>query len=361
MRKKVLIVEDDSLTASIFRMFLEELKYDLLGVVDDAHKVIQLCDDLKPDVILMDIHLNGELDGIQICEMIKSRFNIPIIFLSSDTNEDTLQRVIKTHSYGYMVKPIDKNELSVTIELAYYKHQFDVEQQKRENSYRKFITDLPEAIVLVDAEGKISYVNYYGLRLFNTVYIDDLLGQPFGTFLVDIDPVNFKEWVNDAIILDRSMERKGLIFKNVFGNETNIDLNGTVVQFNGKAGVQLILKNVDEQIAYKKCLAETTEIMDCLPLGVIVFNTNGTVKSVNKKAAEILKTERDKIIGIPYSDLIISGKQKSFVEDLLLPLEKKDSYRVSLKIEGNLYRLMVSGFKNEKNKITAVLCCIESI
>lgn len=361
MKKRVLIVEDDTLIASMFRVFLDELGYNLLGVVTNAQEVIKLCGELHPDIILMDIHLGDDLDGIEICEMLKSRFNIPIIFLSSDTEQETLQRVIKAQSYGYLVKPIDKHELGVAMELAYYKHQFDEEQKKRENSYRKFITDLPEAIVLVANDGNISYVNYLGLKLFNTVYIDDLLDQQFATFLNADEAANFNSWLTEAIKLQQSIEKKKLHFRNVHGKHVNIELIGTVVEFNGKPTVQLILRNIDEQIACKACLDEKNAIIECLPMGVVVFTPDGIVKSANEKAETILSEKNVKLVGATYNDLIVSEKQTTFVEDLLQPLNIKDSYKVMLNILGKNYFVLLSSIKNTNGEITAVLCCIEAV
>ncbi len=124
--KKILIVEDDKMLSTIFEMFVSDLGFELVGIAKSGKLAVEICKQKKVDVILMDVHINGEMDGIETSIIIGEKFNIPVIFISSDLSTDTIKRAIVKNTYGYLVKPIYKNNLKTTIEFAYEKHQFEI-------------------------------------------------------------------------------------------------------------------------------------------------------------------------------------------------------------------------------------------
>lgn len=121
--KKILIVEDDKMLSAIFEMYLSDLGYELVGVARNGEKAIEICRENHVDAILMDIHINGDIDGIATTQTIEDEFDIPVIFISSDLQPDTIKRAISKNSYGYLVKPVYKNNLKTTIEFACEKHK----------------------------------------------------------------------------------------------------------------------------------------------------------------------------------------------------------------------------------------------
>jgi len=124
-KKKILIVEDDRMLCTIFNMFINELGYELLDFAASGKDALYLIEKEKPDVVLMDIHLEGDMNGIETSQEIKKNFDIPIIYISSDVEDETITNAILSNTYGFLVKPIYKEALGVTIEFAYKKHQID--------------------------------------------------------------------------------------------------------------------------------------------------------------------------------------------------------------------------------------------
>ncbi len=125
MKKKILIVEDDKMLCTIFEMFIKQLDHDLVGISQTGEEALQICEINRPDVILMDIHLTGEMDGIVTAKIISERFDIPVIFVTSDIEEETIHSATYNNTYGFLMKPIYKSSLGVSIEFAYSKHKFD--------------------------------------------------------------------------------------------------------------------------------------------------------------------------------------------------------------------------------------------
>jgi two-component system response regulator LytT len=117
----VLVVEDESIVSKDIQHSLKKLGYNVVGAAT-GEKAIELAECEKPDVVLMDIMLKGEMNGIEVAQEIQSSLAIPIIFLTAYADESTLSKAKVTEPYGYVLKPFKEIDLHTTIEMAIYKH-----------------------------------------------------------------------------------------------------------------------------------------------------------------------------------------------------------------------------------------------
>lgn len=122
---RILIVEDETIVALDMRCRLEGFGYRICGIAATGPMAIQLADEHRPDLILMDIKLKGEMDGIEASGNVRTIFKVPIIFVTAFTDDETLERVKAISSYGYIVKPYHERELKITIELALSKFDYE--------------------------------------------------------------------------------------------------------------------------------------------------------------------------------------------------------------------------------------------
>jgi two-component system, response regulator PdtaR len=123
--RKILIVEDDKMLCTIFEMFLTDLGYELTGFSQTGADAISKCEENPPDVVLMDIHLKGDVDGIDTAKKIHEAFNIPVVYVTSDIEQETILKAIYKNTYGFLMKPIYQSSLRVAIEFAFAKHIYD--------------------------------------------------------------------------------------------------------------------------------------------------------------------------------------------------------------------------------------------
>ena len=130
---KVLIVEDDRMLSAIFQMFIRELGHELIGIVSEGEAAIELCAQIQPDIILMDIHLKGDKDGIITAREIGNKYRIPIIYITGDFDENTVPDSLLHNTYGFLVKPLYKSTLGVAIQFALQKFKFDQEARLRKS------------------------------------------------------------------------------------------------------------------------------------------------------------------------------------------------------------------------------------
>ena len=124
-QKKILIVEDESIIAEDISDSLISLGYRISGMVYSGEEAIEAAAKCRPDLVLMDVNLQGEIDGITAAAEIRARFQIPVVYLTAYADENTLRRVNATKPFGYIVKPFEEKNLHTTIQLALHRHEYD--------------------------------------------------------------------------------------------------------------------------------------------------------------------------------------------------------------------------------------------
>ncbi|MCC7559044.1 MAG: response regulator [Methanobacterium sp.] len=134
-----MLVEDEIIVAADVKNRLENMGYEVLGIFDTGEEAIEKAGELKPNLVLMDIVLKGDMDGIDAAQKIRELFEIPIIYLTAYSDEKTLQRAKVTEPFGYVLKPFEDREIQSAIEMAIYKHKMEQQLKESEEKYRKLI------------------------------------------------------------------------------------------------------------------------------------------------------------------------------------------------------------------------------
>ncbi len=132
---RILIVEDETIVALDLKNSLKVLGYDVVGTACSGEEAITKADQTRPDLVLMDIILKGDMDGVQAADSIRATLNIPVIFLTACADERTLQRAKVTEAFGYLLKPFEERELHGHIEIALYKHHMERALRESEERY----------------------------------------------------------------------------------------------------------------------------------------------------------------------------------------------------------------------------------
>jgi CheY-like chemotaxis protein len=142
---KVLVVEDESIVAMGIKYKLESLGHTVVEIVSSGENAIKAANKHKPDVILMDIVLKGDMDGIDAAQIIHDTIDIPIIYLTAYADEEMLTRARVTEPYGYIIKPFKSSELNANIEMAIYKHNYSLKE--REVIKKRIMADFQDFIL----------------------------------------------------------------------------------------------------------------------------------------------------------------------------------------------------------------------
>ena len=162
--RRILIVEDEPIVAINLHEQLEELGYQPVGPTASGEAAITLAGELRPDLVLMDIQLEGDLDGIAAAREIRKRFQIPSLFLSAFSENATLERAKLAEPLGYILKPIEGLELKANIEMALYKHRMEEDLREKEESYRTLANSGMALIWTSGTDKKCDYFNLPWLK-----------------------------------------------------------------------------------------------------------------------------------------------------------------------------------------------------
>lgn len=218
--RSILVVEDEQLVAEDIRLTLEGYGYRVVGTATTGEVAVRLAGESRPDLVLMDIYLAGEMTGIEAAGEIRRRFDIPVIFLTAFSDEDIIRKVREIGPYGYLLKPFNEQEMYITIEIAFYRHTMDRALRESEQRYRLFVEHFQGVAFRLSMD--LAPVFYHGSLSRITGYTEDeiISGNPSWRMLVHPD---------DRGSYDEQVERAGTVpgYTNEFQYRI-IDRNGTI-------------------------------------------------------------------------------------------------------------------------------------
>jgi CheY-like chemotaxis protein len=156
---RILIVEDERLVAEDLRDTLTQVGYAVAGIVASGEKALERIEEASPDLVLMDINLSGEMDGISAAELIRTRHGTPVVYLTAFSNDRTLARARETDAFGFIVKPFQEKAVIAAIEMALGKHGKERVNREREELLRSGLMTLPLGVIMTDHQERIVFAN----------------------------------------------------------------------------------------------------------------------------------------------------------------------------------------------------------
>ncbi len=181
-KERILIVEDEMIIALSIQKTLERLGYSVPGIAITGEDAISMAKDLSPDLILMDIILSGEMDGIAAARRIRMRSDQPIIYLTANADGATVERARDTQPYGYLNKPVNERDLMSNIDTALHKHRMEMRLRESEEKYRSLIESLRDIVMSSDEHGIVTYISPQVKEI--TGYDEsDVVGRNFNAFI----------------------------------------------------------------------------------------------------------------------------------------------------------------------------------
>jgi PAS domain S-box-containing protein len=156
---RILVVEDEGIVARDLQNKLQRLGYEVPAVVSSGEEAILKAQEHRPDLVLMDIVLKGQMDGIEAAAVIWERCRVPAVFLTAYGDDATLQRAKVTRPYGYVLKPFSERELRINIEVALYRNQMERKLQGMERWFSSALASMGDAVIETAADGRIVLMN----------------------------------------------------------------------------------------------------------------------------------------------------------------------------------------------------------
>jgi PAS domain S-box-containing protein len=194
MKTSILIVEDEIIIANNLRDRLTGMGHSVCGIASSGAEAIKKVTEVQPDLILMDIKLQGEMDGVACAQEIRSRYDIPVIYLTGYADERILQRAKLSDPYGYILKPFEVRDLQMIIEMALHKHVMEKRLRESEEKYRTLVEHSLQGIMVIqDVPPRIIFANPSCAEIIG-YSVDELLNLPPHRTLGLVHPDD-QEWL----------------------------------------------------------------------------------------------------------------------------------------------------------------------
>jgi len=251
-RATILVVEDESIVALDLQGRLAERGYLVPAIARTGEQAIQKAREIRPDLILMDINLAGDMDGIEAADQIRRHSELPVIFLTAFSDQMTLERARDAGPYGYILKPFEIENVHSAIEMAIHRHRLENELRESERRYRRLYEGSNDAIFIHTLEGKIQDVNGRGCAM---------LGHTRGALLhmdfQSLHPEDESDVVSGAldVLLKQGATQYESSFRRADGSRMEVDISTSI--FDPDAGqVQAIVRDISDRVRAQNVLHE---------------------------------------------------------------------------------------------------------
>lgn len=180
-KANILIVEDSFIVSYHLKATLENEEYEVTDVCDSGEHAIEVVKQKKPDLVLMDIMLNGKMDGVEAASLLRTNFNLPVIYITALTDKETIGRAKITEPFGYLTKPFEDREIFTVIEMALYKHRIESRLRASEQKYFSTVNSINDCVISIDRDYRITYINPSALS-----YLQLALGEVQGKEILSV-------------------------------------------------------------------------------------------------------------------------------------------------------------------------------
>jgi diguanylate cyclase (GGDEF)-like protein/PAS domain S-box-containing protein len=322
----LLVVEDESVVAMDLDGQLHDMGYRVCGCVDNGHDAIVRARADKPDLILMDIVLKGDMDGIAAASVIGSELHIPVLFLTAYSDDQTVERAARTWPYGYLTKPFQNRELRAGIEVALRKAGIERALRNSERWLSSVLRGVGDAVVATDAEGVIRLANPAAERLLgcaagalqgraarDAIRLEDARGGQAAPFAPAL-----------GIVADELAGAAVLVTPG--GARVPVDVSaGPIADEQGQPmGAALVLHDMRERVAAEQRLARSEHrfrsAFDNAPLGLALVGPDNRFARVNHALCALLGEDAGRLVGADQADFGAPDDiaiEREFQHDLL--------------------------------------------
>ncbi len=303
---RIVIVEDDLLVAQTIQRKLEQAGYVVPAILASGQEAIGAIPGIAPDLILMDIELDGSIDGIQASAEIHRQTDVPIIYLTAYANEDVLRRAKMTEPYGYILKPFRDRELLSNIEITLHRHRLERELRVREAELQiqaLVLNQIQDRVTITDLDGTITYVNDAEVITLGRPR-EELIGQNISIYGEDPTRGASQQEILRETIQDGHW-RGEVINYAADGHEVILDCRTQVIYDN--QGRPIALCGVSTDItARRRAIARMrvmSEMLDVAPNSITVHDFDGTFLYANQKTFDLHQYTQDEFMALNLRDL----------------------------------------------------------
>lgn len=299
MKTKILVVEDERIVALHLRQQLTKLGYSVVAVAFSGAQAIENVREHRPDIILMDIHIEGDADGIETASEIRTIFQIPVVFLTAHAEEATLQRARATKPFGYLIKPFSERELHATIQMVLERRAVEMALRESEERLRLALDAAEMGSWELDPATRQLLPGGQAGRIFG--FSGEIFSWVWDDFLVQVHP-------DDRSLLsamfDCVIEGKHLChaeFRSVLdgGKARWLKVQGRAFTFDNDRIRRIIgvVQDITERRVREERLRQAATVFEATQDGIVIFDADMHILSVNQGFCDMTGYDEASLLG----------------------------------------------------------------
>lgn len=303
---RILIVEDEGAVADLIGRYLRHSGYQIAGAVGTGEEALAQIASLQPDLLLMDIALGGELDGVQTAELVSARFDLPVVFLTGMADDTTIQRSQSSRAFGYVLKPFRQEDLKSSIDLALSKHEVESQLRQVERWFGAAIKSIRDGVITTDRQRAVTFLNPVAETLTGWKLVG-ARGRPLEEVFAVPAPIAEEPVTHHAMLSARE------------GTQLPVEYNLAPIRNDAGAavGTVLVFRDITERKLAEERLAQSEArlraIFDTEPECVKLLARDGTVLEMNPAGLAMLEADSAaQVIGLCPSPLIAPEDRPAF-------------------------------------------------
>ncbi len=321
----ILVVEDELILAEDMRGNLIALGYRVPEAVVSGEEAIRQAEEMRPDLVLMDIKLQGEVDGIQAAERIQ-RLDIPVIFITAFSDDVTLQRSKIAGPFGYIIKPVETRELHVAVEIALYRHQLETRLKENERWLDTTLRSIGDGVIATDAVGRVTFMNPVAEELTGWKQAD-AVGHDLTEVFHIVNEVTKEPVENPVTRVLQEGAIVGLANHTLLirkdGSEIPIDDSGAPIRDDNGiiTGVVLVFRDVTERVraevvrrqaegALKTAKEFAENLVETANTIIVTLDSEANITTFNRYAEQLTGYKKAEVIGRNWFDIFISQRDR---------------------------------------------------
>lgn len=361
---RILLVEDDPVLQRLVQGVLLREGFDSCCVAPTGEEAIRILSDCQPDLVLMDIHLEGELNGIESAERIQETVDVPVIFLSGDTDYAIREAAQRAVPYGFISKPFRSEQLVAAVEMALHKHRLDRHVQDSRDWLTTVLGSIGDGVVSIDVDGVVTYVNTAAEALLGPFCLKRPLLKVLSSVMASPS-----DGVKTAI--NRFVQEDGGSEIDLFFNLVGVDRKPRSVRVTSRPlkdslakpiGAVLILRDVTEQ---ERLLGELTGFklaVDSMQIGVTMTDLDRKILYVNQAEAENHGYDPSELLGRSARSLGVKGEEG--LDDSWVERPARWSRQsLNMRADGTTFpvQLYSDVVRDARNKPVGLVTCCEDL
>ena len=335
-KARIVICEDEAIIAADLETRLTSLGYDICGIAATGETALALVEQHQPDLVMMDIVIQGEMDGLAAAEVIRDKWGIPVVFVTDYADSDRLKRADLAYPFGYLLRPVKDNELKITTEMALYVANTDAERRRveqalaaSEEQYRLLVESTGDIVLIHDENGVITFSNNRGME-FSGYSLEEFRGRNVMEFMPQDELEALIERRDNRYAGDDLHYQFETAFINRHGERIEVDVNSTPIFRDGLyLGQMIVARDITARKQAERSLKRSqkrfSELAELLPETIFELDENARLTFVNRNAFKQFRyTQHDFDSGLDALNMIVPEDRPRTMENMIKILQGED-------------------------------------